>query len=106
MALQRVNPAAVVVPSTFSHEASSPAPDELNESPLKKSPLAIEVALPESVDAPVLDADWANAGVASEVDTASPVAMIADMIASIIVVFFIVLCEWINSIYVSRRTMS
>jgi hypothetical protein len=83
----------VVNESFPSHVASSPAADVHDPSLKRELALQAEAALPESVAAPEVAAPWANTGVASVGDTASPVATIADMIASIMVVFFIVLWE-------------
>ena len=77
------------------HCTSSPAADELVDPPVKKLAAAVEPAEPKSVDAPVLDADWANAGAfVPSTDIASPVATIADAIAS--VMFFLFIALWFS----------
>lgn len=91
--------------TSLPHSTSSPAADALADLPVKKLAVAEEDAAPKSVAAPVLDADWAYAIVGSIAGTTDTTATAADKIASIMVVFFIVLCEWINGIYVSRRTI-
>jgi hypothetical protein len=50
-----------VTPPWLSQFALVPAPDDELLPPVKKFPLAEEVAEPRSVDAPVELADWANA---------------------------------------------
>jgi hypothetical protein len=79
------------VPNTAAHATSLPAADELDESPVKKLPLAAEPALPKSVAAPVLDADWANAdcnGIANADASAAAMAT-TDMTASNVMVLIV-----------------
>ncbi len=64
--------------------ANNPAAEELLDPPVRKLPAADEAAAPLSVAAPVLDADWANAGTAP-----AAAANAADMTASIVIVLFI-----------------
>src|SRR5919206_541058 len=72
-----------VLPSD-AQNANCPAAEELLDPPVRKLPAADEEAAPLSVAAPVLDADWANAGTAP-----AAAANAADMTASIVIVLFI-----------------
>ncbi len=72
-----------VLPSD-AQNANRPAAEELLDPPVRKLPAADEAAAPLSVAAPVLDADWANAGTAP-----AAAANAADMTASIVIVLFI-----------------
>jgi hypothetical protein len=71
---------------------SLPAAEELDDSPVKKLAVAAEPALPKSVAAPVLAADWANAACGMIATTTPATAnTAADTAASIVILLFIVI---------------
>lgn len=76
------------MPSRAAASQSSPAPEALDALRKMLEPLEPEHALPLSVAAPVLAEAWAYAACGA---IASPAARIAEMIASMAIVLFIVI---------------